>query len=905
MALRSRFSSLSLFLLMLPAICGAVDISGVVLDTNDTPLAGVKVAAGEAGSAFSQDRLVQTVTDAEGKFTAKDVPDPTEEESITVEAFVPGWTTDSDLFNPKDPKGTKLKLTKARKISIQLLGLDGKPAAGVKVAQAECAFPSLWGLIIKTDQAGKVAFPVAPESGVYVLCISDSRCVHSEIQIRVPEDDGAKFLAVPGGSIEGKLVDHTGKPISGASVSAMADLLGFWGGYGTATSDSSGKFRIDRLDAGDVFLSVKPKPTYAIVPIKCKVVRGKVTQLSTVKAEVPGIIAGRVLDDETGKPVAGIEIQYTPEVWSSGWCGDFTRSDKDGNFKIYGVGAISAVPSLWSNPEYKEGASNVKFERLVMKSGQVTPYHVRLKKTPPPQEYGYGSRTPSSPAKALTVLVLDEADHPVSGCKLRLMEYDSREKTLGDPLATAETNQQGKASVDVPKGDAFVWLASKPGYAGAWNGTSHFVADPVVLRLHKEAPLRGQLVNQAGKAVPDARITAKAVRAYCYTGETMSSYQPDLQKLIGSTPSAVTDSRGVFTLAGIPTRSVAILQISHPEYMEIGQSVTVSAGQVKLTAAKPGILHGKIAVNYPSLMSLPLMVKVEWHGDYEGQSVVPLKPDGSFDISGVPPTTIYAYGRATLCLDPNCEPPEGVTVVKQQYLYPFHSVIEVLKPNGRVLCYGLQAKGIDISGKRPLVLPVASLIKITGLAYGKDGKTAPGMQISYQGKASTGDMPGWRYANLEQNGRWTIYAGPGDIQIALTVNRVFTSTKGFKSSFEASKSDIVFDLSKLSPEELKSPDAFVSAHIRVVDPKGIAVPRPLMKVQGTDVGLYNSGSGLDGTVDINGPKDSLAKITSTFLKKPAVLKLDKDDQWKTIAFDYAQPWVPTAEETKNAGIGFG
>lgn len=910
MALRSRFSAVSLFFFMLPCLASALDISGIVVDEQDKPLAGVRVAAGEAGPSADEAKLVEAVTDAEGRFVIKGVPDSAEIDYLAVEAFMPGRTTQSEFVGPTDRKPLKMKLLKARAVTIQLLDLQGKPAPGIGVAEADAQFPGHWGLIIQTDTNGKVTFPGAPESGVYDLCVSDSRFVHSDISVRVPEDDGAKFKVVPGGFIEGKLVDHAGKPIAGASVNAMADQLGFWGGYGGAKTDSAGRFRIARLDSGDYFISVDPKPSYAIVPIKCKVERGKVTQLGVIKAPIPGTIVGKVVDDETGKPVEGIDIQYTPEIWPSGWGGDRAQSDKDGSFKILGLGTVSAVPYVWSHPVYKEAASSVEFQKLTMKSGQVTDYSIRLKKTPPPR---FDEQPALEPAKSLNALVLDENGHGVAGCRLRLFGYDSSKKSLlKDELATGETDQHGSMSIDVPKGEAFVWLASKPGYADVWNGTNRFVSDPVVLRLFKAAPIRGQLVNEAGKAVPNARITARAVSGYCYTGRTtLSQMRVDLEQLTGNAPSTVTDGKGMFTLSGTPTKFVTLLEVSHPGYLKLTQPVSLPAGQVKLTALRPAVLKGKLTVNYPSLASIPLAVKVQWHGDYEGEALAPVKADGTFEIpNALPPRAkelMNVYARASLCIDPDRKSSDGLSMVADPRCWPFQDVLEIRKPNGRTAYFGLGMKGVDLSGKRSLEVPVISLLKISGIVYGKDGKPAPGLRIMYQGAAAVEGLgPGaWRVADVHEDGRWAIFARNGNIRIAVDDKGTLSSQQDFKSSASAALHEIVFDLSKPPSKEATGSGQYVTAHIRILDKKGVAVPGPLMKCEGRDVGVYHSGCGLDGTVDIAGTKGSLAKLTSVFLKKPQYFTLTKEGEWKTITFDYDQPYVPTAAESKSIGMGFG
>jgi protocatechuate 3,4-dioxygenase beta subunit/5-hydroxyisourate hydrolase-like protein (transthyretin family) len=908
----------AVLLLLSTLSLAAIEISGTVVDENNKPLAGVRVAAGEVRSVSSLTTGIEAATDADGQFVIRGIPEPVESHGIAVEAYTPGRVPLNMYVELNKLKPLKLTLVPARSITIQLLELNGRPASGVKVTAAELSFPSLWNLITETGPDGKVTITTAPEKGSLCLSVADVRYVHSDINLRLPDDDGAKFRVIPGGAIEGKVVDGTGKPVSGASVRAMANTLGFWGGYGSTVTGSLGKFRISRLDSEDFIVYVAPSETYAAEPIECKVTRGKVTQLPIVKAAKPGRIEGIILDDETGKPVGDLQISYEPATWSSGWGGESVSANKDGRFVILAVGSLSASPYLFSQSAYPYEANSDLDKDFALRPGETVKWDIRLRKTAPPGLFDPFTGRPApalKPADRLSVVVLDEQDRPVPSCDLRLLRYDQKEGPAKDSLTTAKTDEQGLASVPVPEGETFVWVASKAGYCDAWNATTRFVSDPVVLRLYREQAVRGRVVNEAGKAVPNARVTAKSAVGYYYDGRRLTAIDLDLAKLCGRAASYMTDGKGGFVLPGIPTNSGVSIELTHPSFLKTRARVPMPNADVELVAIKPSEVRGGISPAYPSLAKVPLVVKVRWMGNYEAEQTAPINPDGTFVLRGAPSGSAIRdsviYGRASLALDPNRPVPEGVTIAEATSTRPYRNLVSIKKPDGRILRFTLGESPINartIADKNGVQMPISPVVRITGVLLGKDGKPFPKGQVDYQDAVVLKDgMNGWRSAETDANGRWTIHSPLGPLNLAaIDDENTFAGYLKFKSVLEASRKDIVLDLSKPATAGPSAMKTNVTEFLRVLNPDGVAVPRPQVKAEGGENPLFEQGSGLDGTVAIRALAGTRVTVTSPYLKKPVFVELQKDDRRTTITFDYAQKQVPSVQElTQTTGIGFG
>ncbi len=282
---------------------------------------------------------------------------------------------------PGSPKGNSVVAGKVR--------LKGEPARGVTIALFDKSVvernPNSPGLRAKSQPDGTFRFRDVP-AGIYYLTVFAPGYVapgdanfwpvgRSKV-INVSEGEAIDDLDLelqPGGVITGKVTDSGGRPVVDVHVDLMnLDQTGRqipvrsgWNPYLNMTDDR-GIYRIYGLPAGKYVASVgydnKPGSiTYtASRSYYPKTFHPDVTELEKARVldlkegdEITGVdiavgeirrtfdVLGRVVDEETGRPLAGLPIAYGKYDLQSGrvtaWGGGETPTGADGGFKLNGV----------------------------------------------------------------------------------------------------------------------------------------------------------------------------------------------------------------------------------------------------------------------------------------------------------------------------------------------------------------------------------------------------------------------------------------------------------------------------------------------------------------------------------------------------------------------------------------
>ncbi len=174
------------------------------------------------------------------------------------------------------------------------------------------------------------------------------------------------------GTITGRVMDESGQPLAGATVSASS-ALAVRVTVRSAPTDEDGRFQLTGLSSGAFLLSAS-SPAYVMKPMldaagEPRYVRdGDVVAITMARG---GVITGRVLD-ASGEPIAGMKVQATrtPEVESRSLPrnlfanGFATRTDDRGVYRIFGLPAGAYVVGTdgadsgwsWNADEYAEDA---------------------------------------------------------------------------------------------------------------------------------------------------------------------------------------------------------------------------------------------------------------------------------------------------------------------------------------------------------------------------------------------------------------------------------------------------------------------------------------------------------------------------------------------------------------------
>lgn len=283
----------------------------------------------------------------------------------------------------------------------------------------------------------------------------------------MPEKSG-QANAKREGVIEGTLVDdRTNKPIANAVV-ACSPVINEKGGGVSATTDASGKYRLEGLSPGIYHVWLKridaDSRATALADDGLEVLPGKIVT-SRLRLLVGRKVSGKVLDQK-GTPVKGKSVGcYSPARPTSGATVHSTTTNVDGSFEFHlppgrawfyvmhdGLGGDALTDSkCLTIPQ----AGDVSPFTLVLR-----PFESRfgaadwLEKTTPGTQIVRQNAGP-----AVSGVVLDAAGRPVPDA--RVFRTDGR---------SAVTDGQGRFSLAAQTGEQFIMNAFAPGFR-VWHGT--------------------------------------------------------------------------------------------------------------------------------------------------------------------------------------------------------------------------------------------------------------------------------------------------------------------------------------------------------------------------------------------------------------------------------------------------
>jgi RNA polymerase sigma factor (sigma-70 family) len=355
-----------------------VTLTGSVLAASGKPLAGAKLAVllpkGVAGKAQA---------DAEGRFRLSvpraAVKDLGDNPTLTVLALAKGhgvgWET---VQVKKNQAEIVFRLVSEVPLRVRLVDLQGVATAGVKVhlsrvhRESDKAFKGVssyspaggspfWPASATTDKDGYFVVHGLRGKMSVAAHVNDDRFALNDLSFEVGVKDPAAVVLTPPRWIEGQVVDgDTRKPVSGAEVTVNGGGVGrFVNGkfeeeeslkIQVVHSDKEGRFRCNHYARRHYHFNIKP-PKGA--PYFMSMVQSPVDWSGSLKVKhtlvLPlkrGILqTGKVVDADTGKPLAGAQIYYVPQLWDNplykGAPEDFwgryhgiADTDSDGTFAV-------------------------------------------------------------------------------------------------------------------------------------------------------------------------------------------------------------------------------------------------------------------------------------------------------------------------------------------------------------------------------------------------------------------------------------------------------------------------------------------------------------------------------------------------------------------------------------------
>lgn len=322
---------------------------------------------------------------------------------------------------------------------------------------------------------------------------------------------------VPGGAIEGRVVDPAGQPVAGATVIASAGSGMMWGGSRNrreATSAADGAFRIEGIAAGDIKVTSELEEWRDGAAEESVEVQQASTRTGVVvNMERGAVIAGRVLFPD-GKPAPDAEVRLEQPrdggenarrrgPWGGGPSGperQTVTTDEQGRFRFTAL--RSAEGRLAASREIEEAGT---FACIL---GGVTP-----------MEFGKEEPVTLRLAATLSVsgLVTDDTGQPVTEFEVRAArEGYSSNVGAGDGVRQTFESEDGTFELGgAGEGDWRLSIRAE-GYDSPDDQTLSVVLPqtgaPLAFRLVRLGTVKGIVLDPNGAPVAGARVKRSDAR---------------------------------------------------------------------------------------------------------------------------------------------------------------------------------------------------------------------------------------------------------------------------------------------------------------------------------------------------------------------------------------------------------
>ncbi len=280
-------------------------VEGKVTDEAGRPIAGARVARVRHGIAPGWSG--SCLTNAEGKYALPGFSREGDERSVWV--IHRDFATAKHEFTPPKQGETlalDVQLGKGLAVEGHVRNPEGKPVEG---AEVEFGFAIDPHYRTRTDAKGFFRLDcLAEASGALAMSAKGFPTASQRVK---PGRGGAvpklDTTLVPGRAAKGRVVDRKDGPIAGASVQVMVPDPGPSSDMCrpvSAETDRDGRFVLDGLPDGQLLASVEASG-YTEAS-KCRLTT---TGENTIVLDPPGTIVGKVLDEQTGQPLAAFNVK--------------------------------------------------------------------------------------------------------------------------------------------------------------------------------------------------------------------------------------------------------------------------------------------------------------------------------------------------------------------------------------------------------------------------------------------------------------------------------------------------------------------------------------------------------------------------------------------------------------------
>ncbi|MBI2919559.1 MAG: sigma-70 family RNA polymerase sigma factor [Planctomycetes bacterium] len=483
-----------------------VSVSGRVVDDCGEPVPGALVGAA-ALTAQSVQGFSPVQAGADGRFTIPDLPRGL---PLRLEATAPGAARVLREFPAQDGEALDagdIALGTGAILSGRVSFEDGSPAARLELLLTGHA-DEIWGLPMDgrpwvhrdvaeeavCDADGRYRFAdLAP--GPYVLSFRPEGWPNGERPVRIAPGAARESLEIVldgGWPLNVEAVDDTGAAVAGLELVASCE-----GGVLRGRTDEHGRLRL-RPTGESAWIWVFDRDLYTGLE-DLKVRAGSGTARLVLPS--PRKISGRVLMAD-GSPAAAevkfAQAGFPPPFLSS----DAVETGEDGAFEIE---VRSAAPV--------DLHAKVRFPESSRDGGTRSPYAcVVVRAGVAPGSTGIELRAPDIAIDgSVTVVVQNPEGAPLAGATVGIDDFG-----LGDAglLAEVATDEKGEVRVQgLPRTRLRAWAQLPDGIDGE-IGSAELVVVPdgqtITLRLPRQLPVTGRVVDEAGEPCRDLQVVVYA-----------------------------------------------------------------------------------------------------------------------------------------------------------------------------------------------------------------------------------------------------------------------------------------------------------------------------------------------------------------------------------------------------------
>jgi protocatechuate 3,4-dioxygenase beta subunit len=507
-----------------------ITVAGTVVDGSGAPVAVADVWMGEAiipddgrrsgmevwWSATSRPEEGSTpvsdhiATDAAGRFTFRVPAEVVARRSPTPLVLWAaargkdarlGWLRLPRIVSPDD-RPVRIALGAPARTELTILGPDGKPAAGARVAPirtGDLAIPARLASSLEAtaDAQGRAVIALGLE-GLGAVRVEAAGFGEQTLEIR---DSGfeiadIKLMLTPVARIAGKLVATNQEPIRGVTVRASTVVGGFAGsgqrGSATAACDDQGRFEIPAIAAGVLTLELKFDPKTSLTrrgeaPKHLIARAGRTTEV-TIPLRETVKLRGLVREKGSHKPIPGVKVVLNGQLGGD----HFAVSDAAGTFSGRIVREMTQ-PFGWA----------VRIPAPFYEPADV----VMPRQNMPLREVGEFELNPLELARGVDVrgTVVGEDGKPVAGAEVEAI-WTAAEGLAWSALA--RTDARGMFTLFGVDPLADMKVTAWDGFAGTPEVIVRPGDRPITLTISPKhtTPAAGRVVDPAGRPIAGASV---------------------------------------------------------------------------------------------------------------------------------------------------------------------------------------------------------------------------------------------------------------------------------------------------------------------------------------------------------------------------------------------------------------